>query len=204
MMIQIIIIPCTLLQARDDAKGLKEKVCVCMYQLFSHVFWISSPPPISILYLSHVFSSTKKWRPPHPLTCKYALNTPPHGKGSFTPQCSNQNVEKMLSKCENCIQSTVKKSQNCSFCHPSGQKFVFKSAISTAEIPESALRCEWTSRQQFCFSEMFVRILFCSCWVYFLGPFRAFLVFCNWSGWSELGFGLSRLPAAIAYTDRLS
>ena len=43
-----------------------------------------------------------------------------------------------------------------------------------------------------------------SCCVYFLGPFRAFLVFCDWLGWSELGFGLSRQAAAIAYTDQLS
>ena len=43
-----------------------------------------------------------------------------------------------------------------------------------------------------------------SCLINFLGPSRAVLVFFDWSGWSELGFGLSRLPAAIAYTEQLN
>ena len=38
----------------------------------------------------------------------------------------------------------------------------------------------------------------------FFGPWRDFLFFCDWSDCSELGFGMSQLPAAIAYTDQLS
>ena len=38
----------------------------------------------------------------------------------------------------------------------------------------------------------------------FFWSLSGFSVFYDWPGWSELGFGPSRLPAAIAYTDQLS
>ena len=40
--------------------------------------------------------------------------------------------------------------------------------------------------------------------VYFLGPFRSFLFFCDWSGWSALRLWYVTTFRAIAYTDQIS